>query len=365
MPDTPTGIRLQFLGDISLNGLFCDPQYYVPLGENLTEVTAMLGPCDLRVGNFESPLWGGQGFNYKKEPRMATTAEAATSILSLDLDVAILANNHFYDCLDRGSAATREFFAHHGVATVGTGPSQAQAIEPRVVELNGKRVGIVAFLDPLTNPNAGDARTEFVSYLGESRICEQIAELRSQVDLVIVSLHWGKYELLRYPSLRQKKLGRRIVDCGADIVVGHHSHCVQGYETWNDGLIFYSMGNFVFGGGRGKEHVPWPRHARNISVADVLWTGSGLPEVRMHHFVQSEHLLAQDNAAARGRAQERLNQSLAIGDKAYLRLFRRELFWQWVVLAPFRFIRSSGGIYGAVRRMRWTHLVALKRMLLR
>jgi poly-gamma-glutamate synthesis protein (capsule biosynthesis protein) len=64
-------------------------------------------------------------------------------------------------------------------------------------------------------------------------------------DLVVVFMHWG-IELQNMPSPNQRKLGHKLVDAGADIVVGAHPHCVQGIEFYKEALIVYSLGNFAF-----------------------------------------------------------------------------------------------------------------------
>src|SRR5438105_7266873 len=96
------GVRIQWLGDISLNGPFCDPQHAAALRQNVQSVAIGLGPCDVRIANWESPLWGDNGVNELKAPRLATLPHAAKAIEPLELDVALLANNHVYDCLERG-----------------------------------------------------------------------------------------------------------------------------------------------------------------------------------------------------------------------------------------------------------------------
>ncbi len=65
------------------------------------------------------------------------------------------------------------------------------------------------------------------------------------VDWLVVSLHFG-YEYQHFPSPRDVKLCRELIDCGADIILGHHPHYPQGVETYNNGIIAYSLGNFIW-----------------------------------------------------------------------------------------------------------------------
>lgn len=76
-------------------------------------------------------------------------------------------------------------------------------------------------------------------------IVEDIAKLRDKVDVVIVTVHWGK-EYVNEPTAEQRLLAHAAVDAGAHLVLGHHPHVLQGIEFYKDGVIAYSLGNFVF-----------------------------------------------------------------------------------------------------------------------
>jgi len=74
-------LGIQLFGDLSLDGLYCDPQHHAAVAENMREIANRLGPCDLRVANWESPLWGDGGVNPLRSPRLATTEAAARCVL--------------------------------------------------------------------------------------------------------------------------------------------------------------------------------------------------------------------------------------------------------------------------------------------
>ena len=79
----------------------------------------------------------------------------------------------------------------------------------------------------------------------ETKIKEDIYRIREKVDFIIISLHWGD-EYIQKPSLDQIILAKMIIDQGADIILGHHPHVIQGIETYKNKLIAYSLGNFIF-----------------------------------------------------------------------------------------------------------------------
>src|SRR5690606_34911013 len=74
---------------------------------------------------------------------------------------------------------------------------------------------------------------------------KSIQEAKSQSDFVLVIVHGG-HEYYNLPSLRMQKQYRFYIDNGADLVVGHHSHCISGMETYKNKKIYYSLGNFLF-----------------------------------------------------------------------------------------------------------------------
>jgi poly-gamma-glutamate synthesis protein (capsule biosynthesis protein) len=76
-------------------------------------------------------------------------------------------------------------------------------------------------------------------------VLAKVREARNKADVVVVSCHWGE-EYQAEPTARQKALGHATIDAGADVVLGHHPHVMSGLEQYGNGLIVYSMGNFVF-----------------------------------------------------------------------------------------------------------------------
>jgi gamma-polyglutamate biosynthesis protein CapA len=94
-----------------------------------------------------------------------------------------------------------------------------------------------------------------------SNIKKDISDLKKLADIIIVSVHWG-LELMLSPSNNTIKLARQIIDSGADIILGHHSHTLQGIERYKDKLINYSLGNFVF-------DLLWDTNARRTGIFKI------------------------------------------------------------------------------------------------
>lgn len=95
----------------------------------------------------------------------------------------------------------------------------------------------------------------------------EIIKLKDNVDCIIISMHWGTEHVL-YANPTQQKLARRFIKLGADLVVGHHPHCIQGYETYREKKIYYSLGNFNFWS-HGKKNLM--KNRKNI-ILEVEYT---------------------------------------------------------------------------------------------
>ena len=119
---------------------------------------------------------------------------------------------------------------------------------PVVMQRNGQRIGFLAYSNTFPKRISGLRKTGLVFAFGhEQDVKADVAALQQQgVDIIVVSFHWGREgttELRPYQPL----LARAAIDAGADLVIGHHPHVLQRIEEYKQGLILYSLGNFVFG----------------------------------------------------------------------------------------------------------------------
>jgi poly-gamma-glutamate synthesis protein (capsule biosynthesis protein) len=162
-----------------------------------------------------------------------------------------------------------------GIQHAGAGCDRTQARRPAIVERAGLRVGLLAFTSVFTPIGAAAdgapgvatirARTSYEPHPrtfempGISPIvhsapdeqelaaaCEDVRSLREQVDLTVVYCHWGVTATFA-PTEYQQTIGHALIDAGAHLVVGSHPHRAQGVERYGGGVVFYSLGNFVFG----------------------------------------------------------------------------------------------------------------------
>jgi hypothetical protein len=183
-------------------------------------------------------------------------ASEQTQPLFNGLDLAVLANNHISDFGDQGVSDTSRFLDDNQISHVGYGSSIESAIRPAILSLGENTLGVIALSCPTANgENLATHTRGGVAPLGMQILGRAIEKAKSICDALLVYLHWG-CEWVHDPVPDQMRLARFAVDCGADAVVGCHSHTIQSYEQYRGRWIFYGLGNFLFGHGFGNEVLP-------------------------------------------------------------------------------------------------------------
>ena len=142
------------------------------------------------------------------------------------VEFANVANNHIYDYGQQGYNDTLALLDEHGIA-------YAESKKTVLFEVaDGLKIGVYSV--------AGAYNT--------NGLAQNIKALKKAgADIIIASMHWGQ-EYYYVPNMDQVTIARAAIDAGADIVYGHHPHVLQKIEQYKDGIIFYSLGNFSFGG---------------------------------------------------------------------------------------------------------------------
>lgn len=199
--------------------------------------------ADFRFYNLEGVLCDTARPIIKCGPNLMAPTSAIKGIKELQPDLIGLANNHSLDHAKEGLLETINAFKKQGIKYTGVGETPSDAAKPFIYEKDGKKIGIYTC-----------AEHEF-SIAEEGRFGanpfdpfdtpDHIRTLKKECDFVVVIYH-GCKEYYRYPSPLVRKACRKMVDCGADLVIGQHSHCVCCEERYKEGVIVYGQGNFVF-----------------------------------------------------------------------------------------------------------------------
>jgi gamma-polyglutamate biosynthesis protein CapA len=192
-------------------------------------VSSTIQQNDFNLANLESPI-----INNCPEGKTGTFTFCGDSKFISQLKenkfILNLANNHIFNYGQDGFDQTKTFLTQANINYFYSHNSNSEFVQR---EINGIKFGFLGF-DYVTNPN-----------LNSKIIIDLIKKYNSQVDWLILSLHWGN-EYLPVPETWRINLAHQFIDAGVDIIAGHHPHVVQSYETYHDKLIFYSLGNFIF-----------------------------------------------------------------------------------------------------------------------
>jgi len=239
----------------------------------LSQVASWLNTADVAFVNLEGPISDkGSKLSWKEYTFRSRTA-LAQGLASAGVDVVSMANNHAMDC---GSAAlldTIERLHAVGVQEAGSGKDVAAARSPALLETPAGTVAVLAFTDKHASGFAAGTDKPGVATIGDgSKVLSAIEAAKAEADYVIVSFHWGTEYTFTAASY-QRTLAHKCVDAGADLVLGHHPHVIQGIEIYKDKLIAYSLGDFVF------DHRPGP--TGQAFVLRVTLHESGPPVARI------------------------------------------------------------------------------------
>lgn len=235
--------------------------------------------------NLEMPL-SNRGYRVPKHSNLRSRPEVIEDVRALGPDAASLANNHLMDYGPDALRDTLEACAQAGILTCGAGEDLDRAMAPVILRNDECSVGLLSFASTLPvesdagigKPGIAPIRVGF-SYEVDAnltveqpgtmpivhtwanqddveRAVEAVQQLKASVDIVIVALHWGvpPYWLTPHQGLLaeyQQPLGHALIDAGADVICGHHSHVLHPVEVYNHKPIFYSLGNFIFENPRG------------------------------------------------------------------------------------------------------------------
>lgn len=247
-PSSGSERTLAFVGDVMLSRNVA--RVITARGGDYTYPFQVMAPflqkADAAFCNLECPI-SGQGAAVQKNYTFNADPVAVEGLHYAGFDVVSVANNHILDSGPPAMEDTLRLLAEREIQAVGLCINDAPQ-EPVILDLGGLRVGYLAYCDPV--PKYAYAR-EFLVFekrpaKGEpAALARDIAKLKPLVDIVVVSMHWG-VEYTPEPDAHTRELGRFIIDQGAHIVAGHHPHVQHEPEVYKNGLIIYSMGNFVF-----------------------------------------------------------------------------------------------------------------------
>jgi len=226
-------LKILFTGDfcpaeIDFDGLRIDPG-----------LLRLMNSADLVVGNLECPFTErpdsrkGQFVNLQARPEMNSLL-ARFSAFSL-------ANNHILDFGPEGAGDTIDFLSFNGIDSFGYAATPKEAAAPVRLEEEGRTIALFG----TTQWYCGRKGREGTCSDRNRSLFRNIRQCSRNGDLVIVMPHWN-YEFADFPAPAVRRLARKLINCGADLVIGTHPHVINGIESYKGKTIAYSLGNFLF-----------------------------------------------------------------------------------------------------------------------
>jgi poly-gamma-glutamate synthesis protein (capsule biosynthesis protein) len=231
-------------------------------------VSSTLCEADIVFGNLEAivsaanadPAYPDKLYNFH------TTADAVPALRKAGFTILTLANNHAMDYGYPAVRKTKTLLEENGIREFGAGRDLNEARHSSIIHVGNTRFGFLGYSIAHSEAVYAEKTKPGIAPVRLSDIQTDIVALRGQVDVIIVSLHWGK-EYNNKPSERQRSVAHRIIDWGADLILGHHPHVMQGIEIYKGKIIAYSLGNFVFDekrNGTGRSFMLTCKFHRNL-----------------------------------------------------------------------------------------------------
>ncbi len=207
--------------------------------------------ADFRMLNFETPfVTENLAPIVKSGPNTRALPEYIYSLKVMGIDAVALANNHTGDFGDAGVRYMLNHLRSNGYPTLGAGENIDEAYLPHCFEKGGERVFVLSVCE--NEFGIAEKNKPGVAGYSLGRVAKFIKEAKAQDSYAVVYFHGGN-EDNPYPSPMKQELYRHFIDLGADAVVAMHTHCPQGYETYEGKPIIYSMGNFYYTSARLNE----------------------------------------------------------------------------------------------------------------
>ena len=235
-------MRITFVGDIFPGNMPYNTKYGI--GQqmqkdygNYLSIKKFFEGSDVIAGNLEAPLICPS--DYQSKLTFAGNSYFAKYLRECGFDLVSIANNHILEHGMAGFESTMKILNNEGIKYIGKNVDGKSNIFN--MQFGDISVCVAAFND-IYDKRLSNTYAEF----SETSILATIKEMdKYDPSFKILSFHWGN-EYIHLPSHRQINMSRKFIDNGVDVIIGHHPHVIQPFEKYKKGLIFYSLGNFMF-----------------------------------------------------------------------------------------------------------------------
>lgn len=247
------GNTISFVGDIGFADNYMGGETYDERGEGALglfsqEVLDYLEASSLVVANAEFAVGEGGTPMEGKTYTFLGGADKAAIFNEINIELVTLANNHIYDYGADVFTQTLEIYEELGIQTIGAGENIEEASEAVYYVINGYKFAFVNANRSEKNimtPEATEDSSGVVRCYDPEYFISMIEEADENADYVVAIIHWGT----EYSDVIEDVMletSHYYIDAGADVIIGHHAHVLQGIEYYDGKAIFYNLGNFLF-----------------------------------------------------------------------------------------------------------------------
>ncbi|MDO4187881.1 MAG: CapA family protein [Lachnospiraceae bacterium] len=252
---SPEEVVLRFVGDVCFYDDFSLMSSYRDRGSDINNcidasLLDLMRGADIFMLNNEF-CYSDRGAPIEGKKYAFRSKPSNVSILhDMGADIVSLANNHAYDWGPDALMDSIDILNDAKVPFVGAGKDIYEAMRPVYFKVNGKVISYVSAtqIERLGNPDTKEATETspgVLRTLNSAKACQVISEAKANSDFCIMYVHWGS-ENTDLVEVSQRDLAQDYVNAGADLIIGDHSHCLQGIDYIDDVPVFYSMSNYWF-----------------------------------------------------------------------------------------------------------------------
>lgn len=238
-------VKIGLMGDVMIGRLVNEFLSEAPHNYLWGDILPLLHSTNLNIINLEAALTKSEQivpkvFNFKADP------EKIQFLREGSIHIANLANNHVLDFAEKGLIETLETLDKANILHVGAGINADEASLPVIVEVKNVKIGILGCTDnePSWIAKQNHPGIRYIHIGDIDAIKPDILKLRSQVDILILSIHWGP-NMRERPASHFVDFAHQLIDLGVDVLHGHSAHIFQGVEVYKRKLILYDTGDFI------------------------------------------------------------------------------------------------------------------------
>lgn len=231
------------------------------------EVNHLFSNYDYVFGNLEYAFKSAPKKQHLLKSQCIADPIMSGTLLQTGFKILNVANNHIAQFGTNTFYKTIDLLKGNNIIPIGIADNTSKNTIPVISDVKGLKLGWLGYsLRPRQHFTGNPPYAEDI----EDNILEDIRSLRLKVNHVIVSLHWGD-EFIEKPSPGEILLAHKMIDNGASVILGHHPHVLRGIEIYKEGLIAYSLGNFVC-------DMMWENRLRESMILEITFSSHKIKE---------------------------------------------------------------------------------------